>query len=956
MEKFKITRTIRFKANPISINKLQDQTKSLSENSEADIVGIINNANQIINDLEGLIFTNEEKNNLRKDVTIHFRWIRQYVKNDWYAWKEKQTNNSKQAEKGKSKSAEKDQLKSPLAQLALLRDKFPDAHKTSKTIQSSSPNSNKESSEKKLPLGDVPFLKEEFTFFCNYWREIAEKLNEAYSREEHNRMRRADIAKHLNELSKRQILPFLSDFLANGNDKKNDEKIKNLIVKVIEFKKDLEIAKNAYLSAQSSGIMLARASFNYYTLNKKPKDFDSEERRIIENMNAKYYQPGNIPQIIKDLKIDGSLSIEKLYEELKSYKAEQKAKFQEAISQGLKFEELQAKFPLFETTQEIFNDYVSKTNLITQKATQKNNTPKGSMEFKRLQDEINKLKRERGKMLQQGKFRNFKALNEEFKRVAVKKGKLKAQLKGIEKERIDSQRLQYWALIGQEENKYKLILIPKENVSKAYTEIVNQRWIDDRVSMYLYYFESFTFRALRKLCFGVNGNTFMPEIKNELPKYNQQDFGEHIFKTEDGKGDEKALVEFYQQVLKTDFVLKNLALPHQQMEEVTTTTFKDLNSFKIALEKICYNKKMVASPRVLRNLELSYGAEIFELSSQDLLKEHSTNLKNHTKIWNLFWSKENEEKNFDTRLNPEIGIFWREPKASRIEKYGEGTAHYDPQKKNRYLHPQFTIAFSINENALSNDLNYAFEGFEKQKEAMMEFNQKINKEFKDGMEQKKLGAFGVDTGEAELATIGLTDNGKPFPVKVLKVKSDKLNYSKQGYFKDGAMREKPYKAIDNLSYYLKKDLYDKTFRDDHFEQTFREIFEEIETETIDLTSSKLICEHIVVNGDLHTRSKLNILNAKRQIRQALITNPNLEIKFEDNKILISETDEERKKINPWKAVYHTNEELEQIKYFEAVKEEIEQYLKKVQDDSAEVLQNINRFREVAAGNMTGVIF
>ena len=85
MEKFKITRTIRFKANPISINKLQDQTKSLSENSEADIVGIINNANQIINDLEGLIFTNEEKNNLRKDVTIHFRWIRQYVKNDWYA-------------------------------------------------------------------------------------------------------------------------------------------------------------------------------------------------------------------------------------------------------------------------------------------------------------------------------------------------------------------------------------------------------------------------------------------------------------------------------------------------------------------------------------------------------------------------------------------------------------------------------------------------------------------------------------------------------------------------------------------------------------------------------------------------------------------------------------------------------------------------------------------------------
>lgn len=176
MEKFKITKTIRFKANPISINKLQEQTKSLSENSEADIVGIINNANQIINDLEDLIYTNKEKNNLRKDVTIHFRWIRQYVKNDWYAWREKQANTSNQEEKGKSKPAEKNQLKSPFAQLASIRDKFPDAHETSKTIKSSSSNSKKESSEKKLPLGDVPFLKEEFTFFCNYWREIAESL------------------------------------------------------------------------------------------------------------------------------------------------------------------------------------------------------------------------------------------------------------------------------------------------------------------------------------------------------------------------------------------------------------------------------------------------------------------------------------------------------------------------------------------------------------------------------------------------------------------------------------------------------------------------------------------------------------------------------------------------------------------------------------------------------------
>jgi len=245
----------------------------------------------------------------------------------------------------------------------------------------------------------------------------------------------------------------------------------------------------------------------------------------------------------------------------------------------------------------------------------------------------------------------------------------------------------------------------------------------------LCYFESMTYRALRKLCFGVNGNTFLPEIQKELPQYNQNPFGEFCFKKENNEPDDADLIRFYQDVLQTGFVKKNLTLPQAVFDEVGKQPFSSINDFKIALEKVCYVRHKIVRSDVVDQLIKENDAQVFGITSLDLQKKEKKGLKAHTRLWLDFWKEENEEGHFNLRLNPEISITWREAKESRIEKYDEGSELYDPSKKNRYLHPQFTLITTFAENALRNEISYAFEDTKKKGEAITDFNSNTLSEF-----------------------------------------------------------------------------------------------------------------------------------------------------------------------------------------------------------------------------------
>ena len=78
-------------------------------------------------------------------------------------------------------------------------------------------------------------------------------------------------------------------------------------------------------------------------------------------------------------------------------------------------------------------------------------------------------------------------------------------------------------------------------------------------------------------------------------------------------------------------------------------------------------------------------------------------------MWKEFWSDENKNRKYPTRLNPEIKIFWREARESRVKKYGKDSQNFDRSKKNRFLHSQYTLSTALTLNAGRKDLDFAWD-------------------------------------------------------------------------------------------------------------------------------------------------------------------------------------------------------------------------------------------------------
>jgi hypothetical protein len=456
------------------------------------------------------------------------------------------------------------------------------------------------------------------------------------------------------------------------------------------------------------------------------------------------------------------------------------------------------------------------------------------------------------------------------------------------------------------------------------------------------------------LCFGINGNTFLPEIQKELPQYNQKEFGEFCFhKSNDDKEiDEPKLISFYQSVLKTDFVKNTLALPQSVFNEVAIQSFETRQDFQIALEKCCYAKKQIISESLKKEILENYNTQIFKITSLDLQRSEQKKLKGHTRIWNRFWTKQNEEINYNLRLNPEIAIVWRKAKKTRIEKYGERSVLYEPEKRNRYLHEQYTLCTTVTDNALNNEITFAFEDTKKKGTEIVKYNEKINQTLKKEFNKNQLWFYGIDAGEIELATLALMNKDKEpqlFTVYELK----KLDFFKHGYIynkeRELVIREKPYKAIQNLSYFLNEELYEKTFRDGKFNETYNELFKEKHVSAIDLTTAKVINGKIILNGDMITFLNLRILHAQRKIYEELIENPHAELKEKDYKLYFEIEGKD-------KDIYISRLDFEYIKPYQEISNYLFAYFASQQINEAREEEQINQTKRALAGNMIGVIY
>lgn len=827
------------------------------------------------------------------------------------------------------------------------------------------------------------YSHELFNNFLSRWKALNLKTNELIKRfqninEPEKRPRRSEFALLISQFKKRENLAFLRDFIDLSQDKETD-KIKDKLQDTFEeFSENLKICEKHYLPSQTSGIEIARASLNYHTINKKPIDYPEEIQKkkdelkdIINNdPNTIFSKVGareTHKNIIREFVVQrifrgvNEFTRDDLYKKLKEYKAKEKSKFKEAIDQGLKFDDISKNHPLFVCNENEFEDFIQRTEKIKKLSDQITRLDQQSQNYrkekKQINEKINKIRNERGAKFFRDRSGNnqYKKFCNLYKDIAMKRGKVLARIKCLEKEKIESQLLNYWALILEKQNHHYLIFISKANRQKALNKIKKERNTDNGQQIFkIHYFKSLTLRALKKLCFGTDGNTFTPEIRQELKTQYQNKYSNikgafslEIFENEK----EKEKIKFYQNVLNTDHVRRVLDIQdfNGLKNLIQNTSIETFNEFQIELEKICYIKHILADADLEKYLLDECQAQLLKITSYDLHKSKDCKGKDksHTQIWKQFWDDENKNQHYPVRLNPELKVYWRDAKESRVKKYGKDSELYNPNKNNRFLHPQFTLVTTFNKNAISQRHDLAFLDQDKLAEKIKQFNQRFNKD--KNLHQTYF--YGIDRGDSELATLMIckfeqkNNNSLKLALDDPKFKIYRL---KKEYLDD----ERDYKnhkkkVIKNLSYFIN----DKNFED---------LFEERETSSIDLTTAKLIDGKIIENGDVLSYLKLKELNAKRRLyeNQQHIDKNNKEqslIYFDEKeKVFCIHTKTDH---NP--KIYFYHPDLEKIQSKDQIEEKLKNYLKDLQKFNRErdilTIEKINHLRDALASNIIGII-
>lgn len=857
MEKYKLTKSIRFKLNKIdsfNYNDIFNDNLYMNSKQDFNLENFIILLAEFLKDLNKFVYyTNEDNKKFKQNLVVSKSWLKQYAKNEIFGEKLERFN-------------------------------------TIKFIQN---------------------LKDKIITRINVVNDIFERLRNIKYENFTPIAKRVQIGLLIKELSTKHNLSFLISFVKDAKDKHEMDNLSIELKQVSDKLNDyLRLAQLEYTPSQSSGLTIVKASFNYYTIDKKPIDFEkqirAEKNKLKISIND-LFKYNKFNDIKKDLKnnltqyehkkillgyapfIDNLDNTVFLRQILKNIKSQQKKEFNELMQrEDFTLEKLKLNQNLFLFTNinsEDFNLYFNLTKQIFSKNNKINNSILNESQKRSLKSDLQKLKKERGSLINAANknykqhFKNYKLFANFYREIAQTHGRILSKLLEIEKNKIESQLLNYWALILEENRLHKLVLIPKKNVSdfKQFVDYNNNNLINNTNKIKLFWFESFTLRSLRKLCFGyLDNNDFYKNLKSEgvLTKYKDekgnQITGDFFF-----KGNELEIIEFYKDILNSNYAKKVLSYPVQQVkEEIINKKFNNLNDFQIALEKICYKRYQFYEDNIFSILE-KYSAEIFDITSLDIYNQNldiinklSHKNKMHTNIWNTFWDLNNINKGFDVRLNPEISISYRIPKDSRVSKYGANSNNYDKYKHNRYLYPQLTLITTISEHNNSPTINTSFKDSNDLNNILNTFNNKFKKE------DIKF-ALGIDNGETELATLGVylpdfkksssdasifeLNNINKYGFKVLHIKN--LEYAEKD--KNGRIK----KIIQNPSYFVNKEQYMFIFNknEEEYKDMFSLQFELKTLLTLDLTTAKVINGYVVDNGDVSTYFNLWMRHAQRNI-------------------------------------------------------------------------------------------
>ena len=939
---YEFTRSIRFSLKgDIDIFKVDDasDTKKVYENFLDQYV-------QLIKGFENTIFYDVENQKSRVKLEVNYKWLRNYVRDDY--------------------------------------------------------NKLSDKSVKNYAIREAEFLKDIFSQWISDNKILLDNFKDIISREEQEQARKSDLALCIRQFLSHDHFSFINEFVQYAKDKETSKNLNKLQITIELIEKLTKQIQKKVATSQSNGLEVARASFNYYTINKISKNFDKdllEEKQKLEDTFSNSLD-GQLLKIVgfKDFieqelignNID-KLSLVGLYDSLKEFRSHQKSNFLEALSQeewrynneneklkqgktelntnididklkGKKFNGFDAfaqvagikqrkkeenshinekqnielfmnwaksAHPLFTIKGNVgAKAFLEITNEIKELGKQKNQA-KQSNDYKKsrsLDKQIRDKKIKRGGYFQ-GNFvfaNHFNFCNE-YKKVAMQRGKIKAQIRSLEQEKIEARLLKYWAHIIEMDSKKSVLLIPKDGdtlqEAKKYIDNLNQQ----KSGIILYNFNSFTLRALDKLA--------RRNIGRDIERLNEDPIS--IYK--------KILSGEYPQI-KIDFV----GFENEIQDVILKDDYKDVEDFRMALESISYSvSDKYLSDENIKQLQEKYGAIVFDISSYDL-ERNISHKKEHTILWDDFWNDDNKKNNYAIRINPELRIFYREAKRDLPKE----------KRNNRFSKEQLTIAFTLTQNAAKQRIETAFEENDRLVAITKKFNEDIINPFIKN-KGEELYYYGIDRGNQELASLCVAQFSKEkyeamlsdgvkkefdkpiFPeIITYKIKDDKINTKKEIVI-DKSGNKKEITLIDNPSYFIDDD-----------------VFEEIHSPFIDLTTAKLIKGKIILNGDIKTLLSLKKANVKRKLFD-IFNKIDLDSKiYFDDSDCSFKIDLKKSERNNYQLLCYYTERESSIFSIKQMCIELQQYLNNLRGDrkmETITIDKINNLRDAITSNMVGII-
>lgn len=754
-------------------------------------------------------------------------------------------------------------------------------------------------SELNLNANDENYFKNRLGILLNDWTHYTSILADANNRPDESLIRKSEIANAVRSLLNKHILGYLIDLLNNlssSNDYLLDGKCDELKNKLCSIREYLQFLETEYLASQSSGIECARASFNYFTVNKKNKEYFDNQIDEIQKEQAQNY--GEIKDnklsviqrgdIIFDFKTEqekqwlklylgkNDINDEKLTKQqtvtlLANFKSDQKSIFHEVLGHSHS-----------DAKNTIYTNNNRKLSIGTSNISYKSITQVSDLESQFSLFNLKGDKKTFDKLLNPHKgnknvkhffcgqnpyFHLFKKYCSNFADVAKENGQLTSQIKNLEKQRLESQRATYWAMIYKKDESVKLLLIPRIQImdSRKYIDSLKQAPNGN-----LFVLQSLTMRALEKLCFAEE-STFVNDMDAEL-KSLQKKIKETV--TEPTSHEKKAgsvdkiraeklanklmeKLKFFKKVIMAQYTRDRIDLNHFDLSACQTA--EDLNAFELELEKACYKfTTYKLSEQEYDKFIQDFDIQTFDITSYDLEGRNKSSApesadRKFTKIWNQFWNNESNNEFGTVRLNPELRINYREADYN-LKQFFEKKG-FSKIFKHRRLQEQYTVTFSF---ALQAGNIYEDLSFVKPEDQIDKIN-KFNNQFREKMPYDSAWKYGIDVGQIELATLCLTRKTDQFysanneifckyefpEIEIYKLKD--LNHNEN--YDTKTETNKIRYAIKNISYFIDQV----------------ELFEKYTTATIDLSTAKLIKGKIVTNGDLISYLKLQKLVAKKRV-------------------------------------------------------------------------------------------